>query len=63
MRSTGEKQEDPKLCSRNKNSWDLLQKKSDLDLIGLSDSDRGGDNTYQKYTSQYVFMLIEGQIV
>ena len=34
--------------------------KSDLDLIGFTDSDWAGDNTDQKSTSGYVFMLAEG---
>ena len=36
--------------------------KSNLDLIGFTDSDWVGDNTDQKYTSGYVFMLAEGPI-
>ena len=36
--------------------------KSDLDLIGFTDSDWAGDNTDGKYTSGYVFMLAEGPI-
>ena len=36
--------------------------KSDLDLIGFTDSDWVGDNTDQKLTSRYVFMLFEGPI-
>ena len=36
--------------------------KSDLDLIGFTNSDWAGDNTDQKYTSGYVFMLVEGPI-
>ena len=36
--------------------------KSDLDLIGFTDSDWVGDNTNQKSTSGYVFMLVEGTI-
>ena len=36
--------------------------KSDLDLIGFTDSDWASDNTDQKYTSGYVFMLAEGPI-
>ena len=35
---------------------------SDLDLIGFTDSDWIGDNTYQKSTSGYAFMLAEGPI-
>ena len=36
--------------------------KSDFDLIGLTDSYWEGDNTNQKSTSGYVFMLAEGPI-
>ena len=36
--------------------------KSDLDLIGFTDSDWAGDNTYQNSTSGYLFMLAEGPI-
>ena len=36
--------------------------KSDLDLIGFTDSDWEGDNTDRKSTSIYVFMLVEGPI-
>ena len=36
--------------------------KYDLDLIGFTDSDWAGDNTNQKSTSGYVFMLAEGPI-
>ena len=36
--------------------------KSDLDLIGFIDNDWVGDNTDRKYTSRYVFMLVEGPI-
>ena len=52
----------PKFCSRNKKSWDLLKKKYDIDLIGFTDSDWAGHNTYQKSTLGYVFMLAEGPI-
>ena len=37
--------------------------KSDLDLIGFTDSDWIGDNIYRKSTSGYVFMLAEGPII
>ena len=37
--------------------------KSDLDLIGFTDSDWAGDNTNRKSTSGYVFMLAEGPII
>ena len=37
--------------------------KSDLDLIGFTDSDWEGDNTDRKSTSGYVFMLAEGPII
>ena len=33
--------------------------KSDLDLIGFTDSDWAGDNTDRNSTSRYVFMLAE----
>ena len=36
--------------------------KSDVDLIGFTDSDWAGDNIDQKSTSGYVFMLVEGPI-
>ena len=36
--------------------------KSDLDLIGFTDSDWARDNTDQNSTSGYVFMLAEGPI-
>ena len=36
--------------------------KSNLDLIGFTDSDWEGDNTDQNSTSEYVFMLVEGPI-
>ena len=36
--------------------------KSDLDLIGFTNSDWAGDSTDQKSTSGYVFMLVEGTI-
>ena len=36
--------------------------KSDLDLIGFTDSDWAGDNTDRNSTSGYVFMLVEGPI-
>ena len=35
----------------------LYTAKSDLDLIGFTDSDWAGDNTNQNSTSGYVFML------
>ena len=35
--------------------------KSDLDLIGFTDSDWAGDNRNRKSTSGYVFMLAEDQ--
>ena len=37
--------------------------KSDLDLIGFTDSDWAGDNTNRKSTLGYVFMLAEGPII
>ena len=33
--------------------------KSDLDLIGFTDSDWAGDNTDRNSTSGYVFMFLE----
>ena len=36
--------------------------KSDVDLIGFTDSDWAGDNTDQKSTLGYVFMLVEGPL-
>ena len=36
--------------------------KSNLDLIGFTDSDWGGENIDQKYRSGYVFMLVEWPI-
>ena len=32
--------------------------KSDLDLVGFTDSDWVGDNIDRKYTSGYVFILV-----
>ena len=55
-------QEDPKLCSGNKDSWDFLQSKFDLELVGFTNSDWAGDNTDRKSTLGYVFMLAEGPI-
>ena len=40
----------------------FYKEKSDLDLIGFTDSDWEGDSTDRKSTSGYVFMLIEGPI-
>ena len=40
----------------------FYKEKSNLDFIGFTDSDWVGDNTDKKYTSGYVFMLIEGPI-
>ena len=37
--------------------------KSDLDLIGFTDSDWAGENTYQKLRSRYVLILAEGPII
>ena len=37
--------------------------KSDLYLIGFTDNDWAGDNTYRNSTSGYVFMLAEGSII
>ena len=45
-----------------KGSLTLFKGISDLDLIGFTDSDWEGDNTDQKSTSGYVFMLAEGTI-
>ena len=36
--------------------------KSDLDLIGFTDSDWASDNTDRKSTSGYVLILVEGLI-
>ena len=36
--------------------------KSDLELIGFTDNDWEGDNTYQNSTSRYVCMLYKGPI-
>ena len=36
--------------------------KSDLELVGFTNSNWVGDNTDQKYTSGYVFMLEEGPV-
>ena len=36
--------------------------KSNLDLIGFTDSDWVGENTYRKSTLGYVFILVEGPI-
>ena len=40
----------------------FYKEKSDLDLIGFTDSVWEGDNIDKKYTSIYVFMLVEGPI-
>ena len=40
----------------------FYKEKSDLDLIGFIDSDWAGDNTDQKSTLGYVFMLEKGPI-
>ena len=40
----------------------FYKEKSNLDLIGFTDSDWEGDNTEQNSTSGYVFILIEGPI-
>ena len=37
--------------------------KFDLDLIGFTDSDWAGENTYWNSTSGYVFMLAKGPII
>ena len=37
--------------------------KSDLDLIGFTNSDWAGDNIDQNYTSIYVCMLAEGLVI
>ena len=36
----------------------FYKEKSDLDLIGFTDSDWAGDNTNRKSTSGYVFMHV-----
>ena len=43
-------------------SWNHPKEKSDLDLIGFTDSDWESDSTDRKSTSGYVFMLAEGPI-
>ena len=40
----------------------FYKEKYDLDLIGFTNSDWAGDNTDQKSTLGYVFMLVEGLI-
>ena len=40
----------------------LYKAKSDLDLIGFTDSDWASDSTDRNSTSGYVFMLLEGPI-
>ena len=40
----------------------FYQAKYNLELVGFTDSDWEGDNKYQKSTSGYVFMLVEGPI-
>ena len=37
--------------------------KSDLDLIGFTDSDLARNNTDQKSTSEYFFIIFEGPII
>ena len=56
-------QEDPKLCLGNKDSWDFLQTKYDLEIVGFTYSDWVGDNIDRKYTSGYVFMLGDRTII
>ena len=36
--------------------------KSDLDLVGFTDSDWASDNTDRKYTLGFVFMLLDGPV-
>ena len=45
-----------------KSPWIFYKAKSDLDLIGFTDSDWAGDSTDRKSTSGYVFMLAERPI-
>ena len=40
----------------------FYKEKSDLELIGFTDSDWAGDSTDRKSTLGYVFMLVEGPI-
>ena len=40
----------------------FYKEKSDLELVGFINSDWAGDNTDQKSTSRYVFMLVDGPI-
>ena len=40
----------------------FYKEKSDLELVGFTDSDWVGDSTDRKSTSGYVFMLVEGPI-
>ena len=37
--------------------------KFDLELVVFTDSDWEGENTNRKYTSGYLFMLVEGPII
>ena len=36
--------------------------KYDLELVGFTDCDWAGDNTYQKSTLGFVFILVDGPI-
>ena len=39
-----------------------IKQKSDLELVGFTNSDWAGEKKDRKYTSWYVFILVEGPI-
>ena len=48
---------------QGKRTYGIFYKaKSNLELVGFTDSDWKGDNTNRKYTLGYVFMLADGPI-
>ena len=63
MRSIGKKPKGSLTLFREQGHMgSSIRQKSDLDLIGFTDSDWAGDSTDRNSTSGYVFMLIEGPI-
>ena len=55
-------QKDPYFVQGTRTHGIFYKAKSDIDLIGFTNSDWEGDNTDQNSTSRYVFMLVEGPI-